>query len=459
MCTEGTSILNVLKDYLLEKKLTITQFAEGSGLNSSTLSNLVHGHRPITIHHLDIITMGMHKKAGIFYDQYINDYILNMRPNWRRVRPLLHRCAKREKLDCMKRIVLFLTENLMYLPMLFEMAETFLALGFKDAAVLLYESVAEGERLQHSERLALCQYRLFTLGLGDDQDINLQVAHRFEPFVDRLDDADQLDALKRLADVYASLHRWEKVVNLADKMEEKAKMYLEYRLDRYPERPLIYYIFYAYLLKAAVHDERGEYKQALYYTSLYSNIGESSYSEYTEDEQRVVSQFQEWGNANMYVYRLMSGEVEVLTEYVDYIEIRPDEIPTALYKIVQAANVHQIDIDDVLLRFQRRLDYYEQRSRLGKVNQQITKDRYACFQIELATYYLRTNRWQFGLDYILRSLQFSVKIRSEHNILNCIGLFEQYRYVASTTQQKEYKRLIREVQKGEKEADHVADRR
>ncbi|AIQ13833.1 helix-turn-helix domain-containing protein [Paenibacillus durus] len=459
MCTEGTSILNVLKDYLLEKKLTITQFAEGSGLNPITLSNLVHGHRPISIHHLDIITMGMQKKAGIFYDQYINDYILNMRPNWRRVRPLLHRCAELEKLDCMKRIVSFLTENLMYLPMLFETAETFLALGFKDAAVLLYECVAEGERLQHSERLALCQYRLFTLGLGDDQDINLQVAHRFEPFVDRLDDADQLDALKRLADVYASLHRWEKVVNLADKMEEKAKMHPKYSLDKQPERPLIYYILYSYLLKAAVYDERSDYRQALYYTSLYSNIGESSYSEYTEDEQRVVSQFQEWSTANIYVYRLMSGEVEVLREYVDYVELRPDEIPTALYKIVQAANLYQIDIDDVLLRFQGKLDYYDQRSRLGKLNQQITKDRHACFQIELATYYLRTNRWQFGLDYILRSLQFSVKIGSEHNILRCIGLFEQYRYVASTIQQKEYKRLIREVQKCEKKADHLADRR
>lgn len=334
----------------------------------------------------------------------------------------------------------------MYLPMLFDTAETFLASGFRDAAVILYESVAEGERFQHSERLALCQYRLFVIALGIDQEANRRLAHKFEAYVDRLDDADQLDALKRLADVYASLHSWEPVRQLADKMGKKAKICSAHPMDKQPERPLLYYRYYAHLLNACVYDARGEYGQALDCTSLYGDLTEgTSPIDYTEEERRVIIQFQEWACANTYVYRLMSGETEVLREYVEFVGSRPDEIPTALNRIVRAANLHQMDIDDVLLRFRENLDYYEQHSRLGKVNRQITEERYACFLAELASYYLRTKKVELGLNHVLVSLRASSKIRNDHIILRCISLFEQYWDKASSSQHKEYEFLIQKV--------------
>ncbi|KAF6577589.1 transcriptional regulator, partial [Paenibacillus sp. EKM208P] len=75
-------------------------------------------------------------------------------------------------------------------------AEELLAQGRHAAALLLYEGVAEAEKYQHSERLAVCQYRIFTIQIGDDQSRNHKAVILFEPYVERLDDLEQLDALK-----------------------------------------------------------------------------------------------------------------------------------------------------------------------------------------------------------------------------------------------------------------------
>ncbi|MCC3380471.1 hypothetical protein JO375_13580 [Paenibacillus sp. UY79] len=105
-------------------------------------------------------------------------------------------------MDCLQCVVSMLLDNPIYTLSLFELAEELLQKGYRDAAAYLYENVAESERKQHSERLAVCQYRLFRLRIGKDQVQNLQTAARFEPFVDRLDEVDQLDALKNLANLY-----------------------------------------------------------------------------------------------------------------------------------------------------------------------------------------------------------------------------------------------------------------
>lgn len=71
-------------------------------------------------------------------------------------------------------------DNLLYSPKLFDIAETLFAQGQHAAVLLLYEGVAEAEKYQHSERLAVCQYRIFTIQIGDDQSRNLR-----EPYIGR----------------------------------------------------------------------------------------------------------------------------------------------------------------------------------------------------------------------------------------------------------------------------------
>lgn len=53
-----------------------------------------------------------------------------------------------------------------------------------------------------------------------DQDLNLRAAVQFEGFVNRLDEVDQLDALKALANTYSALRYWDKVMLIAIEIEK-----------------------------------------------------------------------------------------------------------------------------------------------------------------------------------------------------------------------------------------------
>lgn len=451
-----TTIREVLEDYLKREGRTINQFAEESGVNSGTLSNIINGNRPIAMQQLDRITEGMGLPPGSFYELYIDECFLYSTPNWRRLRPFLYRCAELDKMDYIQQIVSAMMDNLSYSTALFEMAETFYKDGKRSVAVLLYKSVAEGEKYQHSERLALCQYRLFKAALCDNQDLNLQAAVQFESYVDRLDEVDQLDALKDLANIYSSLRRWDKVMELAKEMGVKAEIQYKYRYGHKHSRrqeafkeasmPLFSYILYSYVLCSHVWSERGEYDKALHYVSLYSDM--SWVQEDTERARQLVKQCKGWAVANGYLYRLMKGEIEVLPQYIQYVKQQEGELLPALFKILQAANYYQFNVDDILIRFEQDISGYEdQQGRNGTYNQQVLADRYTHFMAELAYYYMGRKKYEKGIKYVISSLEYSVKINSESCILRCVGLFEQFRDRASAEAQRQYQNLISEVQR------------
>lgn len=52
---------------------------------------------------------------------------------------------------------------------------------------------------------------IFTIQVGNDQKRNLRAAAVFEAFIERLDEINQLDALKDLVNVCRSFREWSKV--------------------------------------------------------------------------------------------------------------------------------------------------------------------------------------------------------------------------------------------------------
>lgn len=357
------TILSELEDYLKREALTITQFARHSQLHSGTLSNIVHGHRPIAMQQLDRITRAMGREEGFFYDLYIDNYIIEGSSDWRRIGPLLLRCADLDKLDSIQRIARHIMDNLMYAPLLFDTAEELFTAGKMEAAAAIYEIVAEGERFQHSERLALCQYRLFMISISDDQDKNLRIANRFEPFVERLDEVDQLDALKELANTYRSLQRWDKVDEFAAKMGHKARIQYDMKERpqrrtseriKHPGRPLFFYIAYSNLLRANVCDELGDYEQALAYTHAYADLG--WVKEQGDEVEHWKNLFMEWSKANVCLTRLLSGDSTLIGQYAAYIDSQREERLTGLLYILKAANKYNLNVDDTLQQFKQEIE-------------------------------------------------------------------------------------------------------
>jgi transcriptional regulator with XRE-family HTH domain len=436
--------------YLQNHRMTINQFARLSGINSGTLSNILNGNRPMSMHQLDRITEGMGLEEGHFYDLYITESIFHTTPDWRRLGPFLERCAELDKLDCLHRAARISLENINYAPMLFEMAEDMFNEEKYKAAALLYECVAECEKFQYSERLALCQYRLFLIRLGENQEENLHAAVYFEPYIDRLDEIYQLDALVKLINLNISLQRMDKIEALAKRMEHQATIHYQQNRDtfeslEFPKRPLLFYLLYSYLIQAFVYQERGDYDHAFHYVSLYDKpdwvINPS------QEESLILEQFSEWAEANRYMYGLMSGQPGALNQYVDYVESRNDEIFLALCNIMIAANRHHLLVDPILERFEEHLHYRSQQNQLGKVSDQVTINRYTRLLAELGIYYLNAKQYDRGLSYILDSLEYSIRIKSDNGMLRCMGIFEQFRQYAPEEIQKRYNEFIRDVQK------------
>ncbi|TYA10668.1 helix-turn-helix domain-containing protein [Paenibacillus faecis] len=447
----SSTILAEVTQYIRQNDLNISQFAKKLEINVGTVSYLINGNRTLTVDHLDRMTEVLGLPKGHFYERYIKEYLQDINPDWRRIGPFLHKCATLGKLDCVRQIVNLLLDDLMYSTPLFELAEELFKNGNFEAAEILYENVAMSEKKQYSERLALCQYRLFKIRIGEDQARNLKYAHQFEPFVDRLDEVLQLDALKDLANLYRALQEWDRVETLAKEMEHKAKIiyYSDKRSDReFQEiqsklsRPLFVYIAYAKLLCADASDSRYDYEGALQYTYEYADL--SWVKETDPDTKHWLDLFTKWSQANIYVNKLLGGDIGVLTEYVEYLHQHPEEILQGILNVLFAANRYQLDVDHILQQFSLEIEAYENQSKDFYLYQ-VIPDHYDKFLYEFSNYYVRKKDYSNAFNYIIPGLKNSVSINNEGSIIKFMLLFEQARHMATEETCLQYRNIISEV--------------
>ncbi|MDQ0496372.1 helix-turn-helix transcriptional regulator [Paenibacillus brasilensis] len=465
------TIRTELDSYLQQEGLSLTQFGQIAGMNRGAVSAIVSGNKPMSINQLDLITEAMGLPEGHFYDLFIDNYIIDLQPNMRRIEPFLYRCAELDKLDTIRRVVGVIMDNLLYSSKLFDIAEDLFAQGRHEAALVLYENVAEVEKYQHSERLAVCQYRIFTIQVGDDQSRNLKAATLFEPFVERLDEIDQLDALKDLANVYRSLRKWDKVDEMARKMRAKAE--IQYTLKHQqngrerPEstdklsRPLFVYISYADLLCAGVYEAQGDYHQALQYTYAYDNL--DWVKETDGHTQHWIGLFKHWAKANSIVNKLLSGDISVLSDYVEYIDAAEDTTQEdkviQLLNIMIAANQYDIDVSNIIKRFEADIVSISDHSPSDMYTQQVVPDYFAWCGYELAHYYLHRSSYDDGFKHLMYSMVSYHTLNNETNFINCMGLFLHFREHATPETKANFLNLIEKVWMNNVKKNGTVDRR
>ncbi|WP_141697523.1 MULTISPECIES: transcriptional regulator [Paenibacillus] len=447
-----TTIRAELENFMKQNELNITQFGLVAGINPGTVSGIVTGNRTLSVQQLDRITATLGHPKGHFYKNYIEEFLSATTPNIRRVRPLFYHCAELNMLDCIEQVVNLLMEKLAYADALFIIAEDFFQQGKFAASIILYESVAVSEKKQHSERLALCQYRIFMAKQGDDQEINYQAAIQFEDYVERLDDADQLDAIKDLANTYLSSRRWGKLDKWTNQLEHKAKIqyhlvyHQEGKKKRSPKktsRPLFYYVAYSSLLHACVCEEKGDYEQALQYTYAYADL--SWVKENDKEAQHWIQLFRKWAQANIYTNKLLSGDTTVIPDYLKLSQSSKDELPITLCNIVEAANRYYFNVDDILQRFELEItEFLQQRPDTIYISQK-NSDLLVLFLHELAKYYLVNSNFTNGFHYLIITLEKSATFNNKTFIIKCVGLFESFKKHATIGTETAYQNIIREV--------------
>lgn len=447
------TIVAAIEEYMVRQNLNLTQLAKQFELNPGTLSSILNGNRPLAVDQLERITMVLGYPRGYFYKTYISEYLHEKDPDWRRVKPLIHNCAELGQLDRIREIVGLLLDNPLYAQLLFDLAEELYEKGQYEAAGILYENVAMTERKQHSERLALCQYRLFLIGQGTNQDQNYQAAIQFEPYVERLDEASQLDALRDLANTYRALNRWDRVESIVQRLEQKAKVYYfsEHKrriLHRKTTRPLFYYLAYSYLLLGNVHNVRGEYDQALLDIQHYRDL--SWVQENDAETLRWKKLFSEWAYANTLLTRLSSGDITVLDEYVTYCHSREEDKILMIFNLVRNANQYDFSIDHILEQFQEDLAALDHPPlNTGMYSPQLILDRISQLYLELADYHLCRGKYLEGFSCLIKSLEQFNQLNNSHRavMVRYVELFERYRSFASPQVIDTYEDLISKLKK------------
>jgi hypothetical protein len=259
--------------------------------------------------------------------------------------------------------------------------------------------------------------------------------------------------------VYRSLRLWDRLDTTARKMRDKAKIqysmkHQQRKRNEYEKklsRPMFVYITYADLLCASVCEAQGDYEQALQFTYTYADL--SWVTETDADTQHWVKLFQDWAEGNTYVYKLLSGDLSTLQNYVNYIVSSSDnnerEMIASLMNIVMAANQYNIDVDDILQRFKTEIDYItQQQSSADMYTHQVIPEQSTRFKYELEKYYLNRGNYLCGFKFLLDVLSKSLAINKEAFFISCIRLFEQFKSFADTRLYEKYESL---VNKGRKE--------
>ncbi|MGQ8873709.1 transcriptional regulator [Paenibacillus sp. TSA_86.1] len=445
-----SNIRSYIEDYLKNEGYKLQQFSEIVEINVGTLSAIIKGTRLMSMNQLDQITSAMDLEQGYFYEMYGFECFIESAPHWRRLEPFLYRCAELGKLDIIQQVITHVTDDQSYIDELFDVAESLFNKSMNEAALILYKCVAGSEKYQHSERLALCQYRIFLLHKTLSKYDNLNAAVKFEPYIDKLNEEVQLDAIKDLANVYMTIHLWDKVDAWARELERKVEFQLEMQSRRRKNKrrltgyPLFTYVAYAHLLIASVYDARKEYENVLKYTEKYLEIVEVENP--TEEDQNIIDLFKKWGEGNQYAIRILLGQENVIFPYLGYLENNSEEILTGLLNILEAANQYGFNIDHALKKFEHRINLFDKDfHNKDNYNYQMIDHRYRVFYYEMAKYQINQCNYLLGIDALLMCLNLSSSSNDDLMCIKCLDMYGEYRSEANETQIKRYKSVVEKL--------------
>ncbi|WP_068496493.1 helix-turn-helix domain-containing protein [Paenibacillus kribbensis] len=447
------AIRTEIRKCMQKRGYNLSNFAKASAITSSHLSSLLSEYpsRPLSVQHLDRINVTLGNPEGCFYELYVDECFLSGKPHRSRVKPFLLRCTELGKKDCIEQVLSRMMEDLNYLSLVFEIAEELHFKGNIQEALVFYECVVEHERYQHSERLAVSQYRLFRAALGKDLEKNRDAVTRFAPFRNRLPVNYQLDGLLQLGRVYFTLRDWDRLGQYADELcglikivyheEVQKKVRKQEHVPLNTERSLVVYWGQGYLMKATACEKQGLYEESKKYIKGYADL--SWFEDLDEQGKIDVENYKTFAVANSYTLDMLMGYAHNLEDYTQYLFDHPHEVLPGLVVITEAANKYGFAIEDTLAKLSNRMlkpEHQEENIYTGwRLN----------FHYQLAIYLLRNGQIRDVADNILKMLEATILLNNSSLFIQGISLFESCKDQVSEFQRNEYRNLLEMVKKNE----------
>ncbi|MET3210927.1 UNVERIFIED_CONTAM: transcriptional regulator with XRE-family HTH domain [Paenibacillus sp. PvR008] len=355
------TIRSKIETELKQRGYSFSSFSKISGINRGTFSTMLNSNppKPISVRQMDLITKALGYPEGWLYELYIDECFYEGKGHWKRIKPFLLRCVELGRQDFIQKVLSRLTEDLSYVPTIFELAEELHKAGKEKGTVPFYECVVENEKYYHSERLAISQYRLFCYSLNNDLENNRQQATKFAPYRKNLPENYQLDALLKLANVYYQVNDCETTIQYAKELEVistniyhqqiHAKLKKREVKPLNTERHLIAYYGQAYLMQGNAREKQGLYEEAMEFIPYYADL--TGFEGLDEIGILEARRFEMWAEANRLNLEILMGNMTSLPVYVELIKSNPEEILLGLLTIMESANIYNHTIDDILILF------------------------------------------------------------------------------------------------------------
>ncbi|MCY9677730.1 DNA-binding protein [Paenibacillus larvae] len=273
-----------IENAIVKSGYTLSSLSEYGGLSIGNLSASLQKKklRPITLKQLDTLTEALGLPEGYYYEHYLAEvFAHNNKVSIPRMKSFLIRCAELGRTDLIMNAIHILVEHPKYTELLFSVAEELYLNGLVKESVFFYEEVIEGEKYNHSDRLAISHYRIFRATIGSNAEENYKAVIRFEDFRKNLPENFQLDALLKLSKVCLSLKKWNLTEQFADELrilstiryQEELLLMKEGKTEPLiTERPLVVYYGQSYLIKSIALFKQGHYEKAKQYIEGYEDL-------------------------------------------------------------------------------------------------------------------------------------------------------------------------------------------
>lgn len=254
------------------------------------------------------------------------------------------------------------------------------------------------------------------------------------------------DVIVEMLEMACRLEKWNKVIETAGILYECVQCL--YREQQYRkakslpllifelEHPMVYYYGFSHLMRGMACQEKGQYAESRAYIDKYAELG--WLEDLGEDGLEVVEEFRFLAEANGYAMELLSGRVEVLAAYTDFLRENLEEVLPGLDTILRTALRHGLNVDELLETFA------EQTAEFGTYEDEGNLAHYYRFSHHLALYQKRAGRTEEALEQVLQALRLAHRSGNDSYFTRSLALFELLRDWATAEQVREVQGMIKE---------------
>lgn len=448
-------IVNVLINLLKELNISKVEFSKLCGLNRGMIADVLNRKKPLSF----ISYVTIMNSLNIPIERYLQEYLLGTlavtKHPLKVTTNILKKCIEISRMDIALQALSYHLEysvNNSIEERVFNMAEELYKDAKYEGAEALYvfisNSLIENTNLDKTI-LAISYYRLFKI----KQTKNLK--NEDHALLTRMNLVHlprnmRLNALYNLCLFYLlEAYDWvileyltKQMIELVVEIIEAQKIiYLSDEKDEDLLHHLVRYYGQGYLMQSSSFRNRGIYQKAFELIDYYSDL--SWFPNLNTEGQEHVQRFKIYAEANTYNLQLLNGNLDVIPQYMEYLNQNENEMLPSIVMILEAINRHNQIIDDnifnkavelIILRdnLVNHHPYYEEHKQ---------KNEYIKLIYQLSKYLFRIGNLQLGIDMALRFLETAIVYKDDKMILHALALLETNKYNAANSQLQSYEKI------------------